>query len=253
MASRKSLLRQLLRALAKRFVAQGWELVFDDVSFLELRKSSSSGALCAVQCSEPVSRRMLPSESVVGLACVLEVSYPDIERRLSLLLGEPPEARPFGFRFDLGRFLPPQEGVPPYVMVLPLTEGDIETTAQFVLEAFSCHFAPLAEKLNEISVLAEADYLPDSRMFWTWNTRRLLYLIGSEQNARCQALMSELKAEAIEQLAAAKSFWTSQGASCQLAAFAQQSTERTVREVLRLISVLEAKAGNSGEYSNAFS
>jgi hypothetical protein len=192
--SRKQALSWVLKELASHFERQGWRLSERPTSLLKMTQEPSPDVQHTLLMHEPFRPSDLPSPDVIGLACAVNVYFPELEALIDGALRRETPIK-LSMRLALSQLVPAEHVFAGNVHLIRV--GDDVQQAVHALESdFATYLEPERRRLCMSSVFEDDEYQPPKIDSWAWRLRRAAYYLRHMDAVSRQALFVELNQQA---------------------------------------------------------
>lgn len=199
MNSRERSLVAALQALKAELSSRGWEdAPRANRTVLVMTRTPSPGVCHKLMVNEPLSKALLPSDGLLGLSLTANVSFENLEEVVSCALGrDAASSGKLSAGFALCQLMP--EGS--CHLGVRLVDPERAEGVQGLINDYVRYLAPVLQRMESESVLADEQTIPPTVNPWTWALRRLAYLYlraGKEDTRKYCDLLEELGRERLD-------------------------------------------------------
>lgn len=190
-AARKAGLVQTLDALAKMFVAEGWQFTAKPQRSLRMVRTPEANVDHTLLISEVLSPGDLPSEDAVGLSCQVNVYFADLEKLINRALGNDENAMgKLSVVLPLSQLAPKEHFYAGNVHLISLDNQDIVAECHLLRSDFARWLEPVRKRLENQTVFDDEAFSPPYVAPLSWELRRLAYFFLQSSD---QALHRHIK------------------------------------------------------------
>ena len=170
--NREAAIRRVLMRLAAYFADRGWKASDGPRTMLVMRRNPQADIEHKLMFDEPMSPELLPSKQVLGLSCSVNLYFEELEQVFNSVFGYNPDT--FGkvsASIALCQVMPKEAC---HLGVHLVTVGS-EDSLKRLMRDYAEHLEPLVQRLDDLSIFDQEDYVPPAVSPWSWNMRRAAY------------------------------------------------------------------------------
>ena len=198
--SRKTSLSWVLRTLALHFELKGWSLAEKPTSLLKMTQAPSSDVLHTLLIHEPFRPSDLPAKDVIGLACAVNVYFPELEASIDQALDrQVATGGKISTHLVLSQLVPAEHVFAGNVHLI-FINNDVQRAVEPLESDFATYLEPARGRLSLSSVFQDEVYRPPKVDLWSWQLRRAAYYRCRMGTSEQRALFAELEKQALDLL-----------------------------------------------------
>lgn len=165
----------LFGELASHFAADGWDLEGRPKSTLNMVRLPSAGVEHRLLIYEPFRAKDLPSPGMMGIGCVVNTHFQDVEQVINEVMGhDSARVGKFFLALNLGQLVP-EHHVLARTAHLVTPDAASDGGVSCFLGDFKSYLEPHRRRLESVRVFEDKDYVPPGISPWTWKVRQAAY------------------------------------------------------------------------------